>query len=131
LEPSGFRAALGRLGALSDTAQVPARWWHWICRLDDLGRVFLPRRALAVADADGLVRVSSRGDAVLLCRDGTGSPTAVDARGRVLLPGWLRARVGAGGALFVAARRPDVSTVLVAPASCLDVAADSVAGEVV
>jgi hypothetical protein len=37
LEPAGFRVALGRLGALSDTTRVPARWWHWIGHLDDTG----------------------------------------------------------------------------------------------
>ena len=110
LEPAGFRAALGRLAALSDTARAPARWGHWICHLDDTGRVALPVLARAVGDGAGLVRVSSRGDAVVLRRERVGAPTALDARGRVRLPGWLRARVGVGGALVVAARRPDAST---------------------
>jgi hypothetical protein len=130
LEPSGFRAALDRLGALSDTARASARWWHWITRLDATGRVTLPPLAQAVSDPSGLVRVSSRGDAVLLRLDGIGVPTAVDGRGRVRLPAWIRHRVGTGGALHLAARRPDASTVVVAPGRCLDVVADAFAGEV-
>jgi hypothetical protein len=109
---------------------VPARWWHWITRLDDTGRVMLPPLAQAVSAPSGLVRVSSRGDAVLLCHDGVGVPTAIDGRGRVRLPEWMRHRVGTGGAMHLAARRPDASTVVVAPVPCLDVIADAFAGEV-
>lgn len=67
---------------------------------------------------------------MVLRREGLGAATPVDPRGRVLLPAWLRREVTAAGAVFVAARRPDASTVVVTPVAGLDDVADALVGEV-
>jgi bifunctional DNA-binding transcriptional regulator/antitoxin component of YhaV-PrlF toxin-antitoxin module len=68
------------------------------------------------------------GTTVVLRRDGTGALTPVDRRGRVLLPAWLRRRAAAEPlVVFVAARRPDASLVVVTPAADLDHLADALA----
>ncbi|HEX5366119.1 MAG TPA: hypothetical protein VFW63_05580 [Acidimicrobiales bacterium] len=122
------------MASLSEAPEsTPGRWWHWVTGLDYKGRLTLPAEARGVADGASVVRVSSRGRAVVLRRDGLGAVTPVDrrCRCRVLLPGWLRRAAAAGGGLvFVAARRPDASSVVVSPVDGLDAVADELAGEV-
>lgn len=75
---------------------IQASTWHW-SRADPepSGRLALPpvaRRALA-GDADGAVEVSGvvRGDTLVLRHDlAVGRAIAVDGRGRIYLPQWLR-----------------------------------------
>jgi len=125
-------AVLGLIASLSEAPVVPTpRWWHWVVGLDHRGRLTLPPEARQLAARTTVVRASSRVGAVVLRPDGTGAATPVDRRGRVLLPAWLRRQVGAqAGAVFVAARRPDASTVVVTPVTGLDDVADALVGEV-
>ena len=124
-------AVLDRLAALtSPPALPPPKWWHWVLGLDSAGRLSLPADARQLCDGVTSVRASSHGSAVVLRRDGAGAPTPVDRRGRVQLPTWLAARWPHAGAVFVAARRPDASTVVVRAATGLDALADALAGEV-
>jgi DNA-binding transcriptional regulator/RsmH inhibitor MraZ len=120
------------VASLSESPETSAgRWWHWVTGLDYKGRLTLPAEARCVADGASVVRVSSRGRAVVLRRDGLGTATPVDRRSRLLLPGWLRrAAAGGGGLVFVAARRPDASSVVVSAVDGLDAVADELAGEV-
>ena len=77
------------------------------------------------------VRLWSTGTTVVLRRDGRGAVTPADRRGRVLLPAWLRRPAAAEPVVvFVAARRPDASLVVVTPVVDLDALADALAGEV-
>jgi bifunctional DNA-binding transcriptional regulator/antitoxin component of YhaV-PrlF toxin-antitoxin module len=119
-----------RLAGLSEAPADPPRWWHSIAGVDAAGRLRLPVEARQLAAGLGAVSASSNGDVVVLRRDGIGAATPVDPRGRVLLPAWLRRRVGHAGTVFVATRRPDASTVVLAPASALDRVADALVGEV-
>lgn len=99
--------------------------------VDDGGRLTLPVDARGVAAGSGVVRASSRSDAVVLRREGLGAETPVDRRGRLQLPPWLRGHLRlSGGSVFVAARRPDASTVVVTPVAGLDGLADALVGEV-
>jgi hypothetical protein len=90
----------------------------------------LPVEARQVVADTALVRLSSRGDVVVLRREGIGAATVVDRRGRMRLPVWLRRQIVTAGAAFVAARRPDASTVVVTPVAGLDDVADALVGEV-
>ena len=97
--------------------------------LDSAGRLSLPSDARQLCDGAASVQASSYGAAVVLCRDGAGAPLSVDRRGRVQLPTWLRREVASAGAVFVAARRPDASVVVITPATGLDALADALVGE--
>jgi hypothetical protein len=129
--PPGL-AVLRLIGSLHETPALPApRWWHWVVGLDHRGRLTLPPEARQLTACTRVVRASSRGGVVLLRPDGVGAATPVDRRGRVLLPAWLRRQVGQQAAtLFVAARRPDASTVVVTSVTGLDDVADALVGEV-
>jgi DNA-binding transcriptional regulator/RsmH inhibitor MraZ len=123
---------LGLVASLSEAPELsPGRWWHCVTGLDYKGRLTLPAEARQLADRASVVRVSSRGSAVVLRREGVGAVTPVDRRGRLLLPGWLRREAARdGGIVFVAARRPDASVVVVSPVDGLDAVAEGLAGEV-
>lgn len=123
---------LGLIASLHESpGDLAARWWHWVVSVDDRGRLTLPAPARREAGRGVDWRATSRGDAVVLRPDGPGARIVVDGRGRLLLPSWLRARArSAGGVVFVAARRPDASAVVVAPAGVLDGVAGALAGEV-
>jgi hypothetical protein len=129
--PPGL-AVLGLLASLSEAPAVPIpRWWHWVLGLDHRGRLTLPPEARQLTARTRVVRASSRAGAVVLRPDGMGAATRVDRRGRVLLPAWLRRQVGPqAGAVFLAARRPDASIVVVTPVTGLDDVADALVGEV-
>jgi hypothetical protein len=129
--PAGL-LVLGLVASLSEAPEPSVgRWWHWVTGLDYKGRLTLPAESRRLADGAAVVRVSSHGSAVALRQDGLGAATPVDRRCRVLLPGWLRrAAAGGGGLVFVAARRPDASSVVVSPVDGLDAVADELAGEV-
>jgi hypothetical protein len=95
---------VGRLAALRrEPAPRPARWWHWVLELDHKGRLTLPPEARQIGTG-GDVRAWSCGGALLLRPAGVGAAMALDRRGRVLLPEWLRPV----DAVFVAARRPEI-----------------------
>lgn len=130
--PPGL-GALGVLASLNEAPGAPApRWWHWVIGLDHRGRITLPHEARQLPGSTTVVvRASSRGSAVVLRPDGGGAATPVDRRGRILLPGWLRRQARLqDGLVFVAARRPDASTVVVVPVTRLDDVADALVGEV-
>jgi hypothetical protein len=120
------------LRSLSELPDAPPpRWWHWVVGVDDRGRLTLPADARGLAAGGGVVRASSRGDAVVFRRDGLGAETPVDRRGRLRLPPWLGSHLrSSGGVVFVAARRPDATTVVVTPVAGLDGLADALVGEV-
>ena len=67
-----------------------------------------------------------RGSSLVLQRAGAGAPRHLDHRGRLTLPGWLRRLVGPDGAVLVSATVPDAATVVVAPATVLDVLASQI-----
>ena len=112
---------LDRLKSLGDPPVPQPRWWHWVLTVDPAGRLTLPAKARLLFTGLDAVRLWSTGTNVVLRHEGAGALTPVDRRGRVLMPAWLR-RCAADEAVvvFVAARRPDASLVVVRPAADLD-----------
>jgi DNA-binding transcriptional regulator/RsmH inhibitor MraZ len=60
-------------------------------------------------------------DAMLVLHDhGAGASLAIDGRGRLILPAWLRAASRSSGSVLVAARAATVPAVVLAPTDLLD-----------
>ena len=106
-----------------------ARWRHWVVGVDSIGRITLPAEARPVGDPPSACRAVSRDRALVLRREGFGTPRQLDGRGRLTLPAWLRRLVGPAGAVLVAASVPEASIVVVTPAAVLDAVVDGLAGE--
>jgi hypothetical protein len=66
--------------------------------------------------------------AFLLRPDGPGAAVAIDGRGRVRLPAWLRGAALAAGGVVVGVRR-DPALVVVAPTGVLDGVGDLLVGD--
>lgn len=96
----------------------PSRWRHWIVAVEPTGRITVPAPAREVLRVNA-VHAVTRGSALILRAEGIGAPVAVDRRGRLALPAWLRRASAPAHAVLVAAGRDD-ATVVVAPASVLD-----------
>jgi hypothetical protein len=114
-----------------DEADGADRWSFAIVALDGHGRMALPAATRAVfADATSL-RVSTRGDAVVVRRHGPGHRVAVDGRGRIVVPRWLRDAAEPTRSVLVATRSdgPLEPLALVAPTRVLHGWADTVVGE--
>lgn len=114
-----------------DGADDPARWSFSIVALDGHGRMALPVVARAgFGDAPSLW-VSTRDEAVVVCRRGVGHRVAVDGRGRIVVPRWLRDAADPARSVLVATRtdRHLEPLALVAPPRVLNGWADTVVGE--
>lgn len=66
------------------------RWSFAIVRIERCGRVMLPAAARLAIQGRASMRVSSRSEVALLRCGGAGRPVAIDQRGRVVVPCWLR-----------------------------------------
>lgn len=121
---------LRQLRAWHADVPEPGRWRHWVVSVDTIGRIRLPAAARPGSDEATTVLTVSRGSSLVLQRAGAGAPRHLDHRGRLTLPGWLRRLVGPDGEVLVSASVPDAATVVVAPATVLDVLVDQVAAGV-
>jgi hypothetical protein len=95
-----------------------------------VGRFTLPADARPRAGEDGALRAVSRATCLLLQSGQHGAPIHVDARGRVVLPMWLRRLTVDCGSVLVAARWPEVTCLVDTPSTSLDSLVDAVVGEV-
>lgn len=126
MHPHRTSTALRQLDDLGH--QTPDRWRWAVTKLQPIGRIALPpdaRQALAWIPGD-TVEVHGRFGrlALVLRRDGAGVALAVDGRGRLYLPVWLRRT----DALLVGTRA-DRQLVVVAPVGVLDGIGDLLAGD--
>ena len=96
------------------------QWQHWIVAVESTGRIALPSAARQVLGSGSSVQAATReGMLVLHQRDG-GASLAIDRRGRIILPAWLRTPARSSGSLLVAARAIDTPAVVVAPTDVLE-----------
>lgn len=122
------RSALQELSGLGRDPG-PLRW-HWaIVGLEPCGRLLLPdetRRALEAGPGDRAeVRGVCRRAALVLRADGGGRRMAVDGRGRLYVPAWLRRQ---NGEELVVGTHIATSIVVVTSPSWLDALGDELTG---
>ena len=99
--------------------RVP-QWQHWIVAVESTGRIALPSAARQVLGSGSSVQAATReGMLVLHQRDG-GASLAIDRRGRLILPAWLRTPALSPGSVLVAARAGGTPAVVVAPTGVLE-----------
>jgi hypothetical protein len=96
-----------------------ARWRWAVARVEPTSRVVLRAEARAVLGMARTAWGACNRVAFLLRPDGPGAEVAIDGRGRVRLPAWLRAAAHATGGVLVGSR-PEPAVVVVAPTSVLD-----------
>jgi hypothetical protein len=122
------------LRQLADLGQDPDPLrWHWaIARLEPTGRLVLPAEARTALGATTGQPTPVRGVcnrvALVLRASGAGTAIAVDGRGRLRLPTWLRRANHRSGSLLVGTRRGS-PLVVIAPAGVLDGPGGMVTGE--
>jgi DNA-binding transcriptional regulator/RsmH inhibitor MraZ len=113
------RAALSLLREWDGERPV-SQWQHWIVAVEPTGRIMLPSGARQVLGSDSCVQAVTReGILVLHQRDG-GACLAIDRRGRLILPAWLRTPARSSASVLVAARAVDTPSVVVAPTDVLE-----------
>jgi hypothetical protein len=105
-----------------------ARWRWAVARVEPTSRIILPAEARAILGVVGTARGTCNRVAFLLRPDGPGAEVAIDGRGRVRLPAWLRAAAHATGGVLVGTRRSP-AVVVVAPTSVFDGVGDLLVGD--
>jgi bifunctional DNA-binding transcriptional regulator/antitoxin component of YhaV-PrlF toxin-antitoxin module len=123
--------SLPRLDEDDVDASATQRWSLAIVTIERTGRVALPAAARAAVAGRESLRVSARGEVALLRRGGGGRAVAVDGRGRIVVPRWLRTAAEPDGTLLVGigTDHDGEPIVLLAPPRLLDGFADAVVGE--
>lgn len=111
-----------------EDAGVAGRWSFAIVSLGRSGRLTLPTSA-RVAMADGVLRLSTRIEVVVLRRGGAGRAVTIGNRCRIVVPCWLRDAAAPDGAVLVGvgAESDGEPVVLLASTRLLSGFADAVA----
>jgi hypothetical protein len=107
-------------------------WRWWIVALQPPGRVTLPaaaRHMLGAAAGGATVRALWRDVALVVRLAGPGRSMAVDDRGRVVVPVWLRRAAAPSGTVLVGAWPGPAPVVVVAATGVLDGFGDDLVGE--
>ena len=113
------RATLSPLREWEGDRPVP-KWQHWIIAVEPTGRITLPSGSRQVLGSGSCAQAVTReGTLVLHLRDG-GASLAIDRRGRLILPAWLRTPARSSGSVLVAARAAGKPAVVVAPTDVLE-----------
>jgi bifunctional DNA-binding transcriptional regulator/antitoxin component of YhaV-PrlF toxin-antitoxin module len=114
-----------------EDVNVAGRWSFAIVTIGHSGRVTLPAEVRALIDGRESLRLSARGEVALLRDGGGGRAVAVDGRGRMVVPYWLRDATEPDGSLLVGTGTGNDGgpVVLLAPARLLGGFADSMVGE--
>jgi len=120
--------ALRQLTDLGDEPEPP-RWSWAIAGLEQTGRIRLPTTAQDVLEvgSGGSVRGRSSRLALVLAKEAPGAAMAVDGRGRLYVPVWLRQAAAESRALLVGTHI-DPAVVVVAGVGVLDGIGDLLAG---
>ena len=98
----------------------PEPRWRWaVVRVELTSRIVLPADAREVLGTAVAVRGWCNRVALVITPDGPGAEVAIDGRGRLRLPTWLRDGEHAAGGVLVGTRN-DPAAVVVAPTGVLD-----------
>ena len=120
--------ALRQLTDLGDEP-APLRWSWAVVGLERIGRIRLPASAIEVlaAGVGGEVWARSLRLAVVVRPEGPGARLAVDGRGRMFVPVWLR-HAAAESRQVLVGTETDKALVLIATVGVLDGIGDLLAG---
>jgi DNA-binding transcriptional regulator/RsmH inhibitor MraZ len=88
--------------------------------VEQSGRITLPPEARHVFGTQSFALAATRGGMLVLHDHGAGASLAIDGRGRLLLPAWLRAASRSSGSVPVAARAAGLPAVVLTPTDVLD-----------
>lgn len=122
---------LPRLFDDDEDAGGSGRWSFAIVTIERSGRVTLPAVARAAIEGRVSLRLLSRGEVALLRCGGGGRPVALDGRGRIVVPCWLRGVTDLEGSLLVGTGTEcdGEPVVLLAPPCLLSGFADAMVGD--
>jgi hypothetical protein len=124
------RTALSLLCERDGWRHVP-QWRHWVVGVEPTGRITLPPGARQVLGSEPSVQAVSRAGVLVLHRAGVGASMPIDARGRLILPAWLRGAARSSGSVLVAARAASVPAVVLATTDLLEELVSHVVAEVI
>jgi len=118
------------MSQLADLARTEPSPWAWaVAHVDPKGRVALPAEARLVLEVAQGRRTSVRGVcnrvALVVRAEGPGAAVAVDARGRLAVPVWLRRPPPAP---VVVGTQQDTAVVVIAPTTVLEGLGDLLVG---
>ncbi len=85
-----------------DPVDGASRWSFAIVTVERTGRVTLPAAARAAMKPCVTLRLSTRGEVVVLLNGGAGRTVALDGRGRLVVPRWLAEAADPAAGLLVA-----------------------------
>jgi len=101
------------------------QWQHWIVAVEPTGRITLPSGARQVLGSDCCAQAVTREGTLILHRQDGGASLAIDRRGRLILPAWLRIPARSSGSVLIAARAVDTPAVVVAPTGVLEASVET------
>jgi len=113
------RAALSLLREWDGDRPIP-QWRHRVVAVEPTGRITLPTEARQVLGSESWAQAATRGGMLVLHHRGVGANLAIDRRGRLILPAWLRAAARSSGSVLVAARAVGTPAVVLAPTDLLE-----------
>jgi hypothetical protein len=88
--------------------------------VEQTGRITLPPEARHVLGTESCAPAATRGGMLVLHEHGAGVGLAIDLRGRLILPAWLRSPARSSGPVLVAARAVGTPIVVVALTDVLE-----------
>ena len=103
------------------------QWQHWVVAVEPTGRITLPSAARQALGSGSCVQAVTRESMLVLHRRDGGANLAIDRRGRLILPAWLRTPARSSGSVLVAARAVGTPAVVVAPTGVLEAIVSHVA----
>jgi len=103
-----------------DAERPIAQWQHSIVAVEPTGRITLPSGARQVLGSGSCAQAVTREGMLVLHRRDGGASLAIDRRGRLILPAWLRTPARSSGSVLVAARAVGTPAVVVAPTGVLE-----------
>jgi hypothetical protein len=96
------------------------QWWHWVVGVEPTGRVTLPPGARRVLGSESSAQAVSREGMLVLHQGDGGASLAIDCRGRLILPAWLRGTARLSNSVLVAARAVGLPAVVLTPTDILE-----------
>jgi DNA-binding transcriptional regulator/RsmH inhibitor MraZ len=88
--------------------------------VEPTGRITLPSGARQALGSGSCVQAVTREGMLVLHGRDEGASLAIDRRGRLILPAWLRTPAQSSGSVLVAARVAGTPAVVVAPTAALE-----------
>jgi hypothetical protein len=88
--------------------------------VEPTGRITLPSGAHQVLGFESWAQAATKDGMLVLHHQGVGASLAIDRRGRLILPAWLRARARLSGSVLIAAGALFTPTVVLVSTAVLE-----------